>query len=313
MKIVREWSGEDANSGEFDLAIGVLGYETRSTWLLSSKLVRADKYLGLRFGYNEALHYPKALEIYQHLNGVIVECGENPQESIRQSLDNCLSSCGSKPTILIDISAMSRFMMANLLLALRGCVSFDECVIYTHYTPAAYTPGEEAVPVRIAQPVTPELAGWSSRPDAPLGIIAGLGYEGGAAAGALQYLEPSRAWIFWPVGPDERFVDDVQKANASLAGLFDTVSMSYDLTKSVETRSRIASLATELLPDFRVAFVPLGPKLFAWLCTLTALEPRFAETSVWRFSAHELGEPVEKAASGVSIWHAVEVKLQLMN
>lgn len=308
MKITAESVPLYPERGIYDLFVGVVGYESRSTWLLRERAIRAKEYLALRFGFNEVLHFADALQLYETLGAKTFNPDDvNPVGSLASFLDDNFSDVPESPTILLDISAMSRYFMAVLIKALANSRKFSRSTIIAHYAPAKFINPPPPVPLRLAGPVIPEFAGWSSRPEVPLAVVMGLGYETGVAAGALQYLEPSKTWVFFPVGPEKRYEPELESANDALTSLFDIVRLGYNVIDPMRTRGRLIVLARELMADYRVALIPFGPKIFAWLCTLTAAEDGFEEIGLWHFSAHNRAHPVNREAEGVSVWHAVTI------
>lgn len=304
MIIQSEITLSTAPAGQIDLLIGAVGYETRSTWLLETAGIDVKAIWGLKFDYNQVLHFDRACEIYAKAGAdVMLFASDTSLEVLTQKLSKLQSELDRPLRVALDISAMSRLMIATTLLALTRSNGAQGIELNTHYTPANYRAPGQMAPVRVAQPIVPELAGWSSRPDTPLGVIIGLGYEGSAAAGALQVLEPSRTWALYPVGFDLKFLEAVHEANDDLSMLFDVIKLTYSIADPAGTRSLLRRLLSDLRADYRVALVPFGPKIFSWLCMVTALENGFEEVAVWRFSAQELGQPVEYEASGTSVWH----------
>lgn len=291
-------------AGKVDMLIGAVGYESRSTWLLEQSLIDASSTVGLQFEYNQELHFERACEIYSSAGAQLVTFKGEEDLSILTSKLLGVQDVQNRPArVVIDISAMSRHMIASVLLALTRCCGPHGIEITAHYTPATYSPPGPTAPARVAQPIIPELAGWSSRPEAPLGVIVGLGYEGSAAAGALQVLEPSRTWALHPVGFDERFLEAVDEANTDLSVLYDVIRLTYSVSEPAATRALLRRMLSDLRADYRMALIPFGPKIFSWLCMVTALENGFEEVAVWRFSPQELGSAVDHVASGLSVWH----------
>jgi len=295
--------------GRINLFIGAVGYESRSTWLLENGGIEADKIIGYQFSYNQVLHFDEACRLYSAAGAEILPFPENDGlEILKRTLLEISLSAKSVMRVVLDISAMSRLMIATTLVALTEVRHDAGLEVNVHYTPARFQSPGPTSPARVAEPIIPELAGWSDRPDVPLGVLIGLGYEGNAAAGALQVLEPSRAWAFYPFGQDERFLREVELANEDLSTIYEVIKLTYAVMDPAGTRALLKRMLSELRADYRIALVPFGPKIFAWLCMLTALESGFQEVGVWRFSPQELGEPVDHIASGLSIWHQVNIR-----
>lgn len=312
MIIRSEASLPSAPDGEFDLLIGAVGYESRSTWLIEHGGIRATAVWGLQFEYNQVLHFNRACEIYEHAGAdLALFSSEDDLGRMAARLSEIQSQHNRPLRVVLDISAMSRLMIATTLLAITQASRAYGIELNTHYTPATFRAPGQTAPARVAQPIVPELAGWSNRPDTPLGVIVGLGYEGSAAAGALQVLEPSRTWALYPVGFDPQFLQAVQAANDDLSSIYDIIKLTYSIADPAGTRALLRRLLSDLRADYRIALIPFGPKIFSWLCMVTAMEQGFEEVAVWRFSPQELGDPIDHIASGISIWHQLVLDREL--
>lgn len=312
MIIQSEANLSTAPSGQFDLLIGAVGYESRSTWLLENGDIKANTIWGLQFGYNQVLHFDRACETYAKVGAdVTLFSGETGLGDLTAKFSDFQQRLDRPLRVVLDISAMSRLMIATTFLALTRSNRTYGIELDTHYTPATFRVPGPTAPARVAQPIVPELAGWSSRPDTPLGVIIGLGYEGSVAAGALQVLEPSRTWALYPVGFDPQFLQAVHNANDDLSTFYDVIKLTYSISDPAGTRALLRRLLSDLKADYRIALIPFGPKIFSWLCMVTALETGFEEVAVWRFSPQELGQPVDHVASGISIWHQLVLPGQI--
>jgi hypothetical protein len=295
-------------SDEVDLFIGAVGYESRSTWLLNNAPCSFRRTLGLRFHYSEQLHFSRSLSTYEAAGADIVSFPADAHwTSLISTFETALSGQTGLPSVIVDVSAMSRTMIASVLLALANTIPARDLRLFVHYGPAKFVSPLETAGVTVAQPVMSELAGWSNRPDSEIAAIVGLGFEGGSALGALQYLEPTRAWLFEPHGFDPRFVAEVRKANAYIDSVFEARTLPYRIDQPVETRAMIGSLMRDLRQTHRIVFIPFGPKIFSWLCILSALEDPTQESGVWRFSAQEQRTPIDYQASGFSVWHSLVI------
>jgi len=156
------------------------------------------------------------------------------------------------------------------------------------------------------------LAGWSSQPEVPLGVIFGLGCEPGLALGALQLLEPRKAWAFEPKGTDSQYDHAMRNANEDLGQIFDVTSFGYEIVKPSSVRGRLEALINSIAPDFRVIVVPFGPKIFAWCAIFTIAFSRRRTTGVWAFSSKEQAIPVDRDAEGHVVWHNTLVGSQAL-
>lgn len=289
---------------QVDLLIGAIGFETRSTWLIEQTSMKPDQIIGLRFHHSEELHFPAALEMYESKHAHVISFpSEDHVATLAAEFAPICADLPHEVSVVVDISAMSRVMIAATFLALRSALASRSLHLFVHYTPAKFISPPELTGVTIAQPIMRELAGWSSRPDSPVAALVGLGFENGSALGALQFVEPTRAWLFEPDGFDRRFLPEVRKANEHIGSVFEARTLPYRVDRPVETRAMIGSLMRDLCPTHRIIFIPFGPKIFSWLCILSAIEDKSGESSVWRFSAQGQARPVDYEASGFSVWH----------
>ncbi|HEX3423354.1 MAG TPA: hypothetical protein VHS33_08145 [Sphingomicrobium sp.] len=293
---------------QIDLLIGAVGYETRSSWLLRNIQIQPRSIIGLRFHYSEVLHFRAALKLYQQAGASIVSFQADADwMELIPYFQEALKRQESPVSVAIDISAMSRTMLASVVLALTQCHS-GGLRLFIHYGPAKFSRPLETMGMTVAQPIVSELAGWSCRPDFETAAVVGLGFENGLALGALQHVEPTRAWLFEPHGFDRQFVAEVRRANGYIDSVFEARTIPYKIDRPTETRASIGALMRDLRETHRIVFIPFGPKIFSWLCILSALEDPSRESSVWRFSAQENRPPIDFKPSGHSIWHQVLIQ-----
>jgi hypothetical protein len=154
-----------------------------------------------------------------------------------------------------------------------------------------------------------QSAGWSSRPETPLGAIFGLGCEPGLALGALQVLEPTKAWIFKPIGVDKQFDKAVVEANAHIGDIFDVTTYNYKIVHPTDVRGKFEALLNALEGSFRLIVVPFGPKIFAWLSIATIVFTGRRHTGVWAFSSKEHADLIDRDAEGPVLWHTMELSM----
>jgi hypothetical protein len=170
------------------------------------------------------------------------------------------------------------------------------------YAPSIYVPPDsDEIPVTISEPVIPEFAGWSTRPDLPASAVIGLGYECGQALGTLEYLEPAAAWIFLPLGNDISFDEEVLGANQGLLEVIERSSVvPYSVNNPFECFCKMESLAFNLKQKSRPILIPFGPKIFALVSMLISLIHGPGIT-VWRVSGEQTGVPSDRTPDGTII------------
>jgi D12 class N6 adenine-specific DNA methyltransferase len=219
-----------------------------------------------------------------------------------------LSGDSATPSIFIDISSMSREMIANIALAIQRVRSEKTVSVAIAYAPSKFSGPYAPAPIRLASPIKPSLAGWSSQPEMPLGAIFGLGCEPDLALGALQLLEPNKAWIFKPKGIDPKFDAAMRAANLHIEDIFDVSNFSYEISKPASARGRLEALLNAIDKSFRLIIVPFGPKIFAWLAISAVVFSRRSNVGVWAFSSKEHGSIVDRDAEGQVIWHSLKLE-----
>jgi hypothetical protein len=284
----------------YDMFLGTLGYESRSTHLARHKLFNAKRNVALAFPEED---YASYVNNRKFLSGTGFEIVPNTRKSISDLLETALASPVDEDarsfSLLIDISSMSRPMLASLIHILSNIKSGREVASTFVYLPAAFVKGSaEHPPVAVSEPVTPEYAGWSATPELPISAVVGLGYEHDLALGALEYLEPTAAWVFVPTGEDRRYDDAVKEANRNLGAMFSADrSMTYLVDRPVRVHAMLEALVYGLLQNSRPILIPFGPKIFSLCCLLVACTYA-PKVTVWRVSGETLSRPGDREASG---------------
>lgn len=283
-----------------DLFIGTLGYESRSSHLARKQLVNAKRKIVLAFPKEDYASYLTNLAFASSGGYEIID---NQPSAIADLLQESIEACGSERevpfSVLIDISSMSRPMLADIV-RLMSELDAPLGVIATFvYLPAAYVKGNaEHAPVAVSQPVTPEFAGWTSTPELPITAVIGLGYEPDLALGAIEFLEPTAAWAFIPTGEDRRYDDAVKEANRNLeVMLSDDRSMLYPVDDPARVHAALEALVYGLVQRSRPILIPFGPKIFS-LCCLLVARSYAPSVTVWRVSGETLARPGDREASG---------------
>lgn len=295
----------------FDISIVAIGYEGRCRWVSEQHEIRATTKLGFEFGFLATGAFEEnraffAAQGYQLKNGLHADGAI--------AIANAIRSCSEHEAVrvFLDISSMSREMIANVVAGLDQGRAHRVIEVTCAYAPSKFSSGYGPAPIRVASPIKPILAGWSSRPEKPLGAIFGLGCEPGLALGALQVLEPDKAWTFQPVGFDHRFAKALDRANEHLTDIFDVTEFEYQITEPSVTRGRFEALLNAVEDSFRIIAVPFGPKMFAWLVLSTVVFTNRHSVGVWTFSSKEQGNPVDRRAEGPIIWHTQELDRKIV-
>jgi hypothetical protein len=299
--IVRE-NDAAPDSSVFDVAVVAVGYERRCRWVAEQHEIVAHHFIGLEFGFLTEGSYSENRAFFgKRKCTFLLGLSETATVEIAESI---LSNAPNNSIrIFLDVSSMSREMIANVSLALEVVSRKKRLEVFVAYAPSRFSNTHGPAPIRSARPIRPSLAGWSSQPDKPLGTIFGLGCESGLALGALQFLEPDKAWMFEPRGLDVRFDNAMKKANVHLGTIFDVTRFEYDIVGPTVARGRCESLLNAIDGYFRVIIVPFGPKIFAWVALATVVFAARKSVGVWTFSSKDQGVPVDRNAAGEVIWH----------
>ena len=287
----------------FDVAIAAVGYEQRCSYVVGEFDVTAVRAIGLEFGFLEQSSYSDNRQFFGGRGWQRLSVQDSGTFAVITEAIVCSAQGDASCRLFVDISAMSREMMASVALAIRDAQNEVSVVLTIAYTPAEFGQSYGSAPIRLSAPVKPELAGWSSRPDRPLGVIIGLGCEPGLALGALQVLEPHKAWLHRPRGFDERFNTALETANEHVADIFDVTEFDYEIGKPDITRGKIEALLNSLDGSFRIICIPFGPKIFSWLVLTTVIFQERREVGIWSFSSREHAEAVDRPASGEVVWY----------
>jgi hypothetical protein len=289
-------------SFSFDVCIAAVGYESRCSFVVECCSVVAKIGIALDFGFLQEGAYSKNVRFFEALGFQIIPgLADSAVGFIANRIVEARSDC---VRVLVDVSSMSREMIANVVLAIASARYRTSVLVTCSYAPSIFTGGYGASPIRLASPIKREFAGWSSRPDKPLGLLLGLGCEPGLALGAAQVLEPAKGWAFSPLGFDERFQAALLSANSHLTDIFDVTVSEYDISQPTVTRSKIDALITAVSPSYRLIAVPFGPKVFSWLMMTTAMFNHYRELGVWAFSSKEQAAAVDREPEGRIVWHS---------
>ncbi len=292
--------GEGSLASRFDLFIGTLGYETRSSHLARHGLIEADRKIALAFPEEDYAAYLSNRDFLIDARFEIIQKGENVIPNLfAAAISNRHGRALQDFSILVDISSMSRPMLAEIVYELSTVESVDSIAVTFVYLPAKFVKeNAENAPVAVTEPVTPDYAGWTLTPERPITAVVGLGYEHDLALGTLEYLEPTGVWVFVPTGEDRQYDNAVRKANRDLKEILrDERVMSYHVDAPARVYAILENLVFGLLQTSRLVLVPFGPKIFS-LCCLLVARTYAPQITVWRVSGEAFAKPGDREASG---------------
>lgn len=269
---------------EFDLMIYSIGYEARSRYVAQRYAPHCENVFGFIFPDCHELSFDENLDFARE-NGVVTFNDEHALEkTLRDTYPDRDHFSGAK--ILVDVSSMSRTVVSAIVSRLLDSEYFDGAEIAFVYAVANFTePSSFDFDFLNFEPIG-EFSGWTSAPEKPVAMVLGLGYEADHALGAVEYLDPSATFCFFPKGSDGRFADAVEKANEPLLSqLKPSRVVRYPVSDPLHTFSLLSSILQSMLANARFVLVPMGPKIFVALC-LVCQRVFGEEVSVWRASGH---------------------------
>ncbi|MFK0385189.1 hypothetical protein [Agrobacterium sp. NPDC090273] len=279
----------------FDLLIFAVGYEARARHVAERYHKKTDLVLGYVFPDGHTLSFDDNASFLEAIGGHRL----SSNVSIRQRLEEITQRtdfAGAK--ICIDVSSLNRGAMASLLAELLDSEFFQNAEITVLYSVAVFAPPpHEELDFLDFSPLE-NFGGWTSNPEQPTALVLGLGYETDHAVGALEFLDPSVTFAFFPIGSDAKFQHQVAKANSSF---FELISadrvIKYPVLSPYQTFWEMRSLILSLSGIARTVLVPMGPKIFSSLCLVS--QRMFGdEISIWRASGHSLATARDAQASG---------------
>jgi len=280
---------------KFDLLIFAVGYEARARHIAERYYANAETVVGYVFPDGHTLSFQDNFDFLKNIGGHILDRDRSVEECLN-SINPGQSYSGAK--ICLDVSSLNRGAMAALISELLDSDFFEHAQITILYSVAVFEPPPlEELDFLDFSPLQ-NFGGWTSNPERPTALVLGLGYETDHAVGALEFLDPSVTFAFFPVGSDPRFEQQVAEANRSF---FELISpdrvIKYSVMSPYQTFWDMRSLILSVKGVARVVLVPMGPKIFSSLCLIS--QRMFGdEISIWRASGHSLATARDATASG---------------
>ncbi len=284
-------------SQEFDLFIAALGYEKRAITVSQTVFPKIKKGVAIQFIERNVLNFQRNQSWYEQAKFEIVsKAGVGFTARISEIIQT-MDAQGNQLEIGIDISSMSRPMIATLVHLLNGEGAKANVTFF--YSPAKFVaPSQEHSPITISEPVTPDFAGWYSDISKPALAIVGLGYEYDYSYGILEYLEPYDAWAFFPTGEDPQYDHKVWSINRDMINLIGKERIyTYRVDDPYDCFLRLESFLSHASAVGRPILIPFGPKIFALISMVVAVG-YLPNISVWRVSGDQSGEPVDRVPNG---------------
>lgn len=287
---------ENATGIIFDISIACLGYESRATAVTKQFFQLSARKVAIAFERQKVLAFATNRKWYSENNVEIF--GEIEDEAFQPTVESLLSrrlELAQPPLkIAVDISCFDRYRLAVLCQVMQSHIRDHQAEVWFFYSIAEYAPPilEFSVNARL-QPVHPSFVG--TRPDPLAGTVAiiGLGYEREKALGAAEYLQANEVFTYCPSSSIKEYLPSVESANELLLNQMGMDNkFVYEVEQPAMLVSDLSSLVKGLLLKSAVILIPLGPKIFALACLLTA--GLFPDVSVWRMSQGKSAPPTDR-------------------
>lgn len=289
-------------SEQFDLLIFAVGYEERSRYIAENVCDKADIKLGYIFPDGHIHSFEENYKFLHQIGGHELQAGC----SIKARLEEIGVENGRRfLKICFDVSSFNRGAMAAIMSELLDSSYFENAEISIFYSMAQYRPPlEEEYDFLDFGPLE-GFGGWTSHPERPTVLVLGLGYESDHSVGAVEFLDPSATFAFFPIGSDPRFAEMVKAANLSFLELVDEDRViEYSVVSPYHVFWQMRSLLLSLMDVSRVVLVPMGPKIFCSLC-LVCQRLFGDEISVWRASGHSVDSARDAQAAGEVVGYLI--------
>lgn len=288
---------EDWSSEGYDLFIATVGYERRARYIAEYFEPRAEIKVACGFRDQQVLEYSNNSNWFASQGFDVAHEPDTGYNDWARAVLHRVPVDRSSIRLLVDISSVTRFRIATLLVLLRE-FSLARLTVSFVYSLAAFTPPPDIVQANShVGPVTPEFAGWWEEPDRALVAVVGLGYEEDKALGAVEHLQAAEVWTFVPISEVEAFSPALTSANRTLLeGVPPNHQLTYRVQDPFDCFARLESLTFGLTQERNPLLLPFGPKIFS-LCALlvSLLNP---SVPVWRVSAEGQEVPVNREPSG---------------
>ncbi|SLN70581.1 hypothetical protein PEL8287_03921 [Roseovarius litorisediminis] len=292
----------DPFEAEVELLIYAVGYEDRAGHVARKYSDLAKTSVGYYFPNGHILSFEKN-DAHRNATGALKL---TPNESLQSVLESERPGWSfQNSTIMVDVSSMNRGAMASLFVELLDSDFFKGCRILVVYSIAQFNePIAEELDFLDFRPLE-GFGGWTANPDLPAVLVLGLGYEPDHAVGAVEFLDPSSTFCFFPIGNDNRFEVRVTDANEPLLEIVkESRIVRYPVLSPYQAFWEMRTLIHSLLGVSRIVLVPMGPKIFCSLCMVC--QRAFGdELSVWRASGHTLENARDAKADGPIVGYTV--------
>ena len=290
---------EAIDGARYDAALASLGFEMRCREIPAAIGTPADATV-IPFGDRHVLDYRKNEAWFREHSWKEVELEE---EQIVSWTANWLAGLSSghaeSVRIAIDVSSMNRLRIGAVIEAMLSLPLDARAEVDLLYTPAQFEVPDQSEDPQVfdVTPVSDYFAGWWTDLGAPLVAVIGVGYELEMAASAIDKLEPEGTIVFTPNGEDARYAKEVARANVALMQPAKVGRQPYEVADPFGCFGLLETTLAKLEQRFRVAFVPLGPKIFA-ACAMLAAGLHPDTSQVIRVTTGSRGTAVNRRSNG---------------
>jgi hypothetical protein len=288
---------------QYTLSLGAIGYEARARYAFSKLGKLSKTNLALRFNDRQVHDFHKNDAFFNDMGFTLINAAT---ECFRQEFRKMLSTIAKespkgKISCIVDISSITRAHIAIICyewFVASRVISRDILVDFV-YSYAKYSePPVEFGPIKVRGPVIPELCGWNGELEIPTSLIIGIGYEKDMALGITEELEPSDLVVFRPMRHEKRYSEAIDRLNkVFLESIPPDRIVNYNVYDIFSLYTKLCNAISGLVHDTRPTLVPMGPKIFSLCCVLSGLE-WLHSVSVWRVSAAEFGDPINRVPNG---------------
>ncbi len=285
--LIRPWQQSDASEA-YDLFVATVGFEARSRSVAEMLAPKAKSRVACAFPDRKILSYEENMAWFVGHDFTVEERRDDEfrdwfLDVLRGACQDCVGI--ELFRVCIDISSTSRLRLAIMIDSLRRWSGEKYLAVDFIYSIAKFSaPVDAEIPNAHVGPVLKSFAGWSVNPNYPTIAIVGLGYEENKALGAVEHLQVSQVWAFFPTSPVKEYEAAVASANRIF---FDSISteniINYRAEQPFDCFVTLESLAQRCLRTGRVVLLPFGPKIFS-LCSLM-VACIHSDVAVWRVSA----------------------------
>ncbi|MDQ0540295.1 hypothetical protein QF011_002865 [Curtobacterium flaccumfaciens] len=289
---------ENPTPGRYDALFAACGYEARSSFVSQAMRRRFDAIFAYAYSGPERFDYGINRSFFEENASVRFAGSAQLFAAMVESDLRSVVTPGRGATVAIDISSFDRDRLSKIVRVLDRVGAEQSLKVDFLYSAARFDSHESSADetVMVNGPLE-GYEGWAVDPSAPVACVIGLGFENVLALAALETLEPARTVAFVAQSEDERFRDRVVLDNDQLMRSGELSVVGYDLLQPFDIVHKVESVVHSLLGRYRVALIPLGPKLFALACLLVA-QAYGENVTIWRVSADDGREPVDRVPTG---------------